>query len=282
MTSDSWSTIYRWEWFRRTTWLPHFHWVRSALKNPELISELDPPLPPKNVKWAALKAVFNAADARSILDCSCGMGMKSIVLHDMGFEVTGSDGSGTAIDAAVEIARSERAGIEFFCSEWRDLGAATRKRFDAVFSDALSWTVTRNELEASLAGIREVLQPGGVLIWIGAHFNAPVRTSAEVVEEMWNARKQIDLEWSHENGEQRCTALRFHERFDDYIDTHHVYLIEQAGWQRMETATVREAAYWHAPLMNEILSAAGFSRTETRSFPIPGQSGTVTYNFTWK
>jgi SAM-dependent methyltransferase len=287
MTSENWSTIYRWEWFCRTTWLPHFRWVRSAIRNPDLVAEDPPAMPPlassnPSLRWAGLKSVLTSIDARTVLDCSCGMGLKSIILHDMGFDVTGSDWSPVAVESANAIAKAERVNIEFFCSEWSDLAAAIGKQFDAIFCDGLSWTATRAELEAGLAGIFAVLKPGGTLIWSGAPFNAPGRTSDELIEEMWSARPKFSLEWSHESGEQHCTALRFLERFEDYIDAHHVYVIEELGWRKMEVATVREPAYWHAPLMNEILCAAGYKKTETKTLPIPNQPGTVTYNFSWR
>jgi len=210
------------------------------------------------------------------------MGLKTIILRDMRFDVTGSDGSFVAIGAARELARTEEVDISFFCADWSELGGAIRKQFDAVFCDALSWTVTRKELERSLAGIREVLKPGGALIWSGAPLHAPEQSAAEVIEEIWRTRQKFKLAWCHESGEQRCTALRFEEKFADYIDAHHVYILEEAGWQRMEVATVREPAYWNASLMNEILSNAGFRKSETKSFPIPGQKGNVAYNLSWK
>ncbi len=46
------------------------------------------------------------------------------------------------------------------------------------------------------------------------------------------------------------------------------------GRQRLETATIRQPAFWHWDALAEVFAEAGFSRLVTRRFPGMGRGGT--------
>ena len=61
-------------------------------------------------------------DVGSVLDCSCGLGCKTILLAEMGYEVEGADGSAFAVKCAAELAAEEGHSIRFFRARWETLG----------------------------------------------------------------------------------------------------------------------------------------------------------------
>ena len=239
---DPWATFYRWEWFRRQQWLPDF---REA----------------KRKSCEAFARALEGCDL--VLDCSCGFGLKTVVMKEMGLNVVGSDGCAYAVERARELARREGKDIEFFASTWEDLPLRTDLRFDGVFNDALSWIATRDEFEAALAGLRAVLKPGGVLVFAGAPEGAPPERSGEILEKAWRRSPRFAVEWTHAEGEVSCTSIVARERGEDYIDEHHLFLIDAASGRRLETATIRQPCSWHWGLLAEMFLDAGFSKLET-------------------
>ncbi len=261
MSLADWETFYRWEWFRRDAWRPtfrerkHGRFGGSCACVRDLAEETGP--------------------AASVLDASCGLGLKTIVLKELGTNVVGSDGSAFAVDQARELARLEGLDIEFFASEWADLPRRTAKRFDVIFNDALSWTITREEFEASLRGFLAALKPGGLLVFMGAEEGTgdDAEHEKKLLGELWTRRPRFEIDWIHEATGLRCTRLAVHELGPDYMDEHSLYLIAEAGRQRLESSTLRQPVYWHWPIVSEMFAAAGFSSLHTRAFPARSASG---------
>ena len=256
----AWETLYRWEWFRRDQWRPGFREAKAG-------------------KWGgssgAFRKVLDEAGGGPALDASCGLGLKTIVLKEMGVDVVGCDGCAFAVEKARELAQMEGHAIEFFASRWAELPERTERRFTGVFNDALSWIVTREEFEASLRGFLGVLRPGGVLAFMGAEQGSPSdpESRCEFFEAFWRSRPRFSVAWSHEAGSTRCTSIQVREKGDLFVDAHHLFLIEENGEQRLETATIREPAYWDWAALAEMFARAGFSGLETRWFPGMGRGG---------
>ena len=72
-------------------------------------------------------------DARSVLDCSCGIGTQAIGLAKLGYRVVGTDISAGEIERARR--EAQRFGVEasFFTADFRDL-SAIEGAFDVVIS----------------------------------------------------------------------------------------------------------------------------------------------------
>lgn len=217
---DSWETFYRWEWFHREDWLPGF---RER----------------KRHSPAAFKQTMDGLGGSFVLDSSCGLGLKTLVLRDLGLRVSGSDECGFAVQKARELAKAARQEIVFFGSPWAELPERTSHRFDGVFNDALSWIVTRGEFEAALRGLCGVLRPGGVLVFMGAPQNSPCDAESErlLLEREWQRRPRLSIEWQYARGSVSCTSILAREKGESYVDEHHLYLIEEGGVRRLETAT---------------------------------------------
>src|SRR5262245_61247135 len=131
--SEDWDTVWKWQWFRRALWQPYF---RDA-SHPEGRPARTTPI------WTS---ILKQVEAKRVLDCNCGLGMRSILLQEAGFEVVGTDLSSTAVEHARELAESRDLYIPFQQSEWHDLGEKFGAEFDAIVNDAFAWTLTKSEL----------------------------------------------------------------------------------------------------------------------------------------
>jgi SAM-dependent methyltransferase len=260
MDEKSRETIYRWEWFRRSAWREGFRGAKRGTSGGSC---------------AAFQQILDGLGGGPALDSSCGLGLKTILLKEMGLNVAGSDGCAFAVEKARELADLERLDIDYFTSSWAELASRTPRCFDGIFNDALSWTVTREEFEASLRGFLGVLKPHGVLVFMGAEAGSsddPAHRK-KLLEELWSRRPGLEIDWTHEEKDTRCTRIIARELGPDFMDEHSLYLVEEAGRQRLETATVRQPVYWHWPILREMFADAGFSNLQTREFPGLGQHG---------
>jgi len=261
MIRSDWETFYRWDWFHREQWRGGF---RDRKRGEH------------GGSCRAVKEMLGEMGGELALDCSCGLGLKTIVLKEMGVNVVGSDACAYAVEKARELARLEgHAELEFFTSAWGELPKRTELRFDAVFNDALCWTPTREEFAASLQGCLEALNPGGILVFFGAEKGSPSDPESRKAffEEFWQSRPKFAVEWTHEVDGVRCTSIYVRERGDMYVDGHHLFLIEDHGQHRLETATIRKPVYWDWETLESLFSDAGFSDLTTRTFPGLGNGG---------
>jgi SAM-dependent methyltransferase len=103
--------------------------------------------------------------ARSILDCTCGIGTQAIGLSLRGYVVKGTDISGAAIARArVEAARMG-VSVPFEVADVRSL-PSVEVPFDVViaFDNALPHLVEPRDLSAALSSIEAVLRPEGLFL----------------------------------------------------------------------------------------------------------------------
>jgi SAM-dependent methyltransferase len=256
----AWETLYRWEWFRRAQWRPRFRGLKAGTSGGSC---------------AAFTRIFHDLGGKLALDSSSGLGLKTIILKEMGVEVVGCDGCSFAVEKALELARLEGCDVEYFTSRWAELPGRTGLRFDGIFNDALSWIVTREEFEASLEGFLGVLQPGGVLVFMGAAkgSTSDPQSRQAFFESFWRSRPRFSIEWTHEEGGTRCTSVQVREKGDLFVDAHHLFLIEERDALRLETATIREPAYWSWAVLEEMFAKVGFARLDTRTFPGMARGG---------
>ncbi|HUW56329.1 MAG TPA: class I SAM-dependent methyltransferase [Planctomycetota bacterium] len=270
MREASWETLYRWDWFHRDAWRRTFRdWKRGKFGGSS----------------ACFAEIVRELGGGPTLDCSCGLGLKTIVMKEMGVDIIGSDRCAFAVEKARELAASEGLDIKYFTSSWAALPKRTPQRFAGIFNDALTWTLTREEFEASLRGLHEALDPGGVLVFFGAEEGGrdDPDFQRELLLESCGREPKFRIEWTHEAEGTRCTSIAVRELGDTFFDEHHLYLIEEAGKQRLETATIRQPVLWHWPLLVELFESAGFSKLETRTFAGRARDGgTVKLNVATK
>src|SRR5437016_5257153 len=121
--SEDWDIIWRWQWFRRELWQPYFR----DPSHPEGRPARSTPI------WTW---VLQQHEAKRVLDCQCGLGLRTILLQEEGFDMVGADPSANATKHAAELAGLFNLEIPFHHCEWQDLGEMFDQEFDAIVNDA--------------------------------------------------------------------------------------------------------------------------------------------------
>lgn len=105
-------------------------------------------------------------EARTVLDCSCGIGTQAIGLALEGFEVTGSDLSPASIAQARREADRFGVTIVFAEADMRHVADVVPGAFDVVIScdNSLPHLLTDDDLRLALRNLYATLRPGGLLL----------------------------------------------------------------------------------------------------------------------
>jgi len=241
---SSWDTIWKWEWFSKGTML------RSSWREEE-----------KDV-IKALHSHLSKLGVKSILDCSCGLGFKTILLAELGYEVEGSDASSNAVRYAAKVAKKDEVNVRFFQSRWEELGAKCKRKFDCVFSDAFDWIRTRESLEASAKGIYSVLDKGGLFV-----FGVPIagskntkRELSKFAENVWRKQQRFEVFRPYEKDGQKLTIISVYDKVKGGILENRIHLIEENGILRAEIALMLDLYKWTWADYTKVLKKAGFRK----------------------
>ncbi|NYH76887.1 SAM-dependent methyltransferase [Actinopolyspora biskrensis] len=97
----------------------------------------------------------------SVLDAGCGTGENTILLTELGYEVLGIDGSGTAVATARRNASERGTPARFEVADALDLG--TPPRFDTVVDSALLHVFGERDRLVYTRSLHAVCHPGAVL-----------------------------------------------------------------------------------------------------------------------
>lgn len=105
-------------------------------------------------------------DARTVLDCSCGIGTQAIGLSQLGYEVTGTDISEHSLRRAAEIATELNVALRTQVADFRELQNSVVGDFDVVIScdNAVPHLLDGAEVDRAVSEMFGKLRPGGVLI----------------------------------------------------------------------------------------------------------------------
>jgi SAM-dependent methyltransferase len=241
---SSWNTIWKWEWFSKGTML------RPSWREEE------------EDGVNALHSHLSRLDVKSILDCSCGLGFKTILLAELGYEVEGSDGSGNAVRYAAEVSKEEGVNIRFFQSRWEELGDKCKRKFDCVFSDAFDWIRTKESLEASAKGIYPVLNEGGLFVF-GVPIAGSKNTKKELskyAENVWRKQQRFEVFRPYEKDGQKLTVVSVYDKVKDGILENRIHLIEEKGMLQAEIALMLDLYKWTWTDYTKVLKKAGFRK----------------------
>ncbi len=198
-----------------------------------------------------------AGPGARILDCSCGMGTLPIALAQLGYEVSGSDGSLGMIEQAALAARKANVDIPLQCSTWENLPAHVRGPFDLVFclGNSIGHTRSGDEMLRSLQGIRAVLRSGGKLVIDSRNWEQIRKEKTRFTPYPWRERAG-----------QRCLPIyiwNFPERFEDPHTIEVLLIFDSDG-----KVSVRSYPIVYYPFrieeLTERLSSAGFTNIQTR------------------
>ena len=237
----AWEVLWKCTWFERARWKPFFRQMKAGTR-------------------CGLSLLLPKLGVRSILDCSCGVGWKTIILAEMGYQVEGSDGCGFAVRCASQLAREEGLHLKFFDARWEDLGKMRPERYDCVYNDAFAWVPTRRALAASAMGIRSALKDGGSFIFVGAHQWSRKVSRERLIDRMLNQMGRFQLLQPFNRGGTKMTLLKLRERDGEGIADNHVFLIEERGWARVEVAKIMDLCTWSWQDYVDVLSRSGFRK----------------------
>lgn len=147
------------------------------------------------------------ADARRVLDATCGIGTQAIGLALAGFSVHASDLSPAAVERALREAAAFGVSLTGGAADLRALGLAVSGQFDAVIAcdNALAHLFTDADLVAAFSQVRRRLRPGGVFL---ASIRDYDRLLAQVAEPQVTPVQQLPGEYDKGAGLPRATLPR--------------------------------------------------------------------------
>jgi SAM-dependent methyltransferase len=254
-TSQDWDVIWKWQWFRRPLWQPHFRDPGHPEGKPARA----------NAIWAAALRQFGA---HRVLDCNCGLGLRSILLQEDGFSVVGTDQSPEAIQHARDLAQADDLPIEFFNCPWQVLGDRFTAEFDAIINDAFSWTVSRMDLRFAAHNFASALKPGGVLMFTGVdQWMAPVEPDV-MVDQIWNSAPRFQFRGEFEQDGIDSTLLVVRDKQEIGVVENYLFLTRENGESHLETAEVCNSVHWTWEDYQHICHEAGFVRVESVRIPV--------------
>ncbi|MEM4169361.1 MAG: class I SAM-dependent methyltransferase [Thermoproteota archaeon] len=236
--SESWDTIWKWLWFTREVWETEY-WKeeKKALK--------------------PILTLLSRLRVKSVLDCSCGLGYKTVLFAKAGYEAEGSDASATAIKHAPKLAKDEGVSIRFFRSRYEELGRKCKRKYDCVWSDNFDEINTYGCLKTSARSIYSVLNPGGKLV-----FTAPPGGDLEkTIEKEWKRRKRFNAYLPSMKGSVRVTRVEIAEKTPEGILEHNVFLVEKGEFLRVEIASIMNPRIkWTSRDFKKVLKEVGFKQ----------------------
>jgi SAM-dependent methyltransferase len=112
------------------------------------------------------ESLINAFGFKRALDAGCGSGFHSIVLSNLGLEVSGIDSSKKMIELAKSNAKRYQISANFIEADFTNFTKYINTRFDSIFclGNSLAHLLNRDELDIAVGNFRQVLDPGGSLI----------------------------------------------------------------------------------------------------------------------
>ena len=237
----AWDTIWKWMWFTKDLWQDDFRNIRKGTRG-------------------ALKSLLPKLQVESILDCSCGLGWKTILLTEMGYEAEGCDACAIAVRGARQLAAEEGLNIRFFRSRWEELGRKSGRAYDCVYNDAFAWILNRRSLEAAARGMYSVLNREGKFIFVGAHQWSRPSDGKRIIEKQWKDEGGYEVLHCYEAGGVKVTTMVAREKTADGICGNRIHVIDDHGKMRVEIASVLDLCKWTWADYRKILKKVGFRR----------------------
>jgi hypothetical protein len=199
-----------------------------------------------------------------VLDTSCGLGLRTMKLRQLGLRLHGADRAPQVIEWACKLAEEARfLDVQYFAAEWRELADHTSRRYPVVFNDTLPLAQgAQAGLVSDLRGIRRVMTNPGLLVYEGAPYNLPCpgQTWDEKRRERWGelVGGRSTRRLSHRVGTCSVSETRSYELAAKSILHHFAYVARGPSPQPMaERTTLCESFDWDLDRAVEALVAAG-------------------------
>jgi SAM-dependent methyltransferase len=223
--AKAWDTIWKWTWFEKDAWQPEFRKWKEGTRR-------------------ALRSLLPKLGVRSVLDCSCGLGWKTILLAEMGFDVEGSDANAFAVRHAAELAKEEGFDIRFFRSRWERLGQASGRKYDCVYNDAFAWITRRRSLRASAEGIGSTLKHGGTFVFVGAHQWSREDDTSRLIKEQFEKEGPFEVLPVHGKDGVKLITVVTREKTPDGVLESRIHVVDDHGSIRVEVARILDVCKW--------------------------------------
>ena len=188
---------------------------------------------------------------RSVLDMSCGIGTQSIGLAQLGYEVTASDLSPSAVERAQR--EASRRGLSIQCSvaDMRGVHAHHRRLFDVVIAcdNSIPHLLSDTDILAAFEEFHRCLAPGGLCL-ISVRDYATLDMSAPVQLHQYGVR---DVRGT------RYVLLQVWELHAPLYDTTFYVIEHREGADPVTHAS--QATYYAVPIptLMRLMEQAGFS-----------------------
>ena len=246
-------------------WRVHWGWEWSKTNG------YDPPLfrqgdAGKSCRFYAELLAQHGCD--SVLDSSCGCGAKTIVLAEMGYDVTGSDLCGFAVEKAGVLARRLGLDVPFVQASWQELSSRIGQKFDCVLNDALAWELSREGLDAAAAEFAKVLEPGGIFVFQGAPEGSGPENCQRCYKEAERTLERFALAGPFRRGRVRMIQVTARDLQPDGIDETNLYIVEERNKLHMEQETIAHLFRWSWDDFKAVFEAAGFAGLHSQTVAV--------------
>jgi SAM-dependent methyltransferase len=206
----------------------------------------------------ALQPVFSILSklrVESILDCSCGLGYKTVLFAKAGYEVEGSDASAIAIKYAPQLAKDEGVKIRFFPSRYEELNKKCRRKYDCVWSDNFDEISTYKYLKTTARSIYSVLNYDGKFVFLATS----EKDLEKVIEKEWKKRKRFGIDRPYKKDSVEVTRIEVAEKISEGILESNIFLIKERELVRAEiTCIINPRIKWGFKDSNKALRKVGF------------------------
>jgi SAM-dependent methyltransferase len=233
---ESWGIRWKWLWFTRDVWESEY-WKDEQ---------------------TALKPVFrllSKSKLKSILDCSCGLGYKTVLFAKAGYKVEGSDASVVAVKYAPQLAKDEGVNIRFFRSHYEELNRKCKRKYDCVWSDNFDEISAYEYLKAAARSIHSVLNQDGKLVFVATS----EKDLEKLIEKEWKKRKHFAVYLPYKRDSVKVTRIEVAEKTPEGILENNIFLIEERESFRTEIASVMNPRIkWTFKDFDKALKEVGF------------------------
>ena len=213
---------------------------------------------------AIFKKIFDKYSdiyVNSVLDCTCGIGIQSMALAKLGYQVTGSDISKGELQWAKSETLRRGLSVEYIYADCRNLEDYIEQQFDAVISidSALPHLVSQENFLKAFKSIYNRLNCGGIFV-------SSYRDYAKLINQHPNMAYPVRFRKKDNN---EYTILRRWD-WDENIIYSRQYVIEETDTAaRLLTAKYTQWAVTKEDLF-PIAKDAGFTK---RYWLLPEESG---------
>ncbi len=206
---------------------------------------------------AALDQIIksNFSGAATVLDVTCGIGTQALGLAGLGYEVTASDLSGTAVERARAEADKRGLSIDFAVADMCKVHETHQNRFDIVMSadNAVTHLLSEEAILGALKSFYVAAKPGGGCLVSMRDYDLVERGGVQFkpfgVRDVDGVRWSVYQVWDWREG-------------NDIYDFS-MYFTDDDGGSELKTHVMRSSFYALRPArMMDLFREAGFKNVE--------------------